>query len=294
MKSATKSSILLIDVSSLVYRAYYALPEMSTSFGQKTNAIYGFVNMFWMVLGRIEPFGVIACLDSKEKTFREEVFSEYKAQRVEMPDEFYSQLPWVERFLSCLGVPIVRVPGYEADDLIGSCIKKIDSDHTFYILTSDKDLAQLVRENVYFCNYQRGKIECWDREKVREKFGVYPEQFVDYLSLIGDTSDNIPGVPSIGPKTASSLLQRYGSLEGIYENLDKVAPRHRQRLIEFRGLVFRNRDLVRVREDVEVDVELRPFPKDLPDCLYQFYKELEFRSFIKRQFPNRLEDGTLF
>ncbi len=288
------SVILLIDVSSLVYRAYYALPEMKAKSGQMTNAIYGFINMFWMVIGQIEPYAVIACMDSKEKTVRKEMFDEYKAQRVAMPEEFYSQLPLVEKFLACLTVPVVKVPGYEADDLIASCIRKINPQHTFYILTSDKDLAQLVRDNVYLCNYFRGKIDCWDREKVKSKFGVYPEQFVDYLSLVGDSSDNIPGVPSIGPKTASSLLNKYGDLETIYQNLDCIPTRTKENLIKFREVVFRNRSLIRVIDSVNIDFRLTPLSKELPDCLYEFYQDLGFRSFIKRQFPHRLDDGTLF
>ncbi len=287
-------TILLIDVSSLIYRAYYALPEMTTTSGQPTNAIYGFINMFWMVIRRITPAIVIACMDSKEKTIREDVFPEYKSQRVSMPEGFYSQIPWVERFLSCLGISVVKVPGYEADDLIASCIRKIDSEYVFYILTSDKDLAQLVKERVYLCNYLRGSITCWDREKVKEKFGVYPEQFVDYLALIGDVSDNIPGVPCIGPKTASRLLSEYDNLEGIYEHLDRLASRVRKSLIENRHLVFRNRELIKVIDKVDVDITLSPLPEVLPDCLYEIYCQLEFRSFIKRQFPDRIQDGTLF
>ncbi len=291
------SVILLIDVSSLVYRAYYALPEMRTKSGQMTNAIYGFVNMFWMVTGRINPYAVIACMDSKEKTIRKKMFEDYKAQRVVMPNEFYSQLPWIEKFLTCLRIPVIKVPGYEADDLIASCIQKIDSQYsqyTCYILTSDKDLVQLVKDGVYLCNYFRGTIECWDREKVKARFGVNPDQFVDYLSLVGDSSDNIPGVPSIGPKTASSLLAKYGNLEGIYQNLDCIPARIRTNLVKFKELVFRNRDLVKVIDSVDVDLVLLSFSKDLPECLYEFYQELEFRSFIKRQFPHRSENGTLF
>ncbi len=287
-----KSKVLLLDVSSLAYRAYYALPFMSGPNGQPTNAVYGFVNMFWRLIGDLDPDYGVACLDSKEPTFREEVYTEYKANRVTMPDEFYSQLPLIEEFLSACDVGTLRLAGYEADDLIGSIVSSLRREKNsldFYIVSSDKDLLQLVGEGVYFCDYKNGKLEVLDEVKVLEKVGVRPAQIPDYLAMLGDTSDNIPGVPGIGKKTAVKLLREYGTIDGIYANLGSLPERLRKALEESRDLVYRNLELVKVKTDLSISVGLVPLKKTPDDSLYIFYQRLGFRSFLKRQFPERID-----
>ena len=287
-----KSKVLLLDVSSLAYRAYYALPFMSAPNGQPTNAVYGFVNMFWRLIGDLDPDYGFACLDSKEPTFREEVYTEYKANRVAMPDEFYSQLPLIEEFLSLCDASIIRLPGYEADDLIGSVIsffRRERKDLEFYIVSSDKDLLQLVSDGVYFCEYKNKKLEVLDEARVIEKMGVRPAQIPDYLALLGDSSDNIPGVPGIGKKTAVKLLREYGSVDGMYANLDSLPERLRRALEESRDLVYRNLELVKVKTDLPISLELVPLKKSPDDGLYRFYQKLGFKSLLKRQFPERID-----
>ena len=295
-----KKKIVLIDVSSLIYRSYFALPYMSTSTGQAVNAVYGFINMYWALDRQLSPDSVIACFDSKEKTFREEILPDYKAQRQAMPDDFYPQIDLVEEFLRCVGAVILKMAGYEADDLIASAIKEIDGETVFYIVSSDKDLSQLVSDNVFLCRSRRSSsdMQILDRDGVKEAFGVYPEQIVDFLSLVGDASDNIKGVSGVGQKTAASLLDRHKSLEGIFENIESIKKdRLRQALLDERETLLRNKRLIKVKDDIALDLTRDSLNrgKDL-DCLYNFYRRLEFESLIKKQFPEKakMEDEALF
>ncbi len=279
--------ILLVDISSLIFRAYFALPFMSNSKGQPTNAIYGFVNMFWMVKKKIPADLIIACGDCREKTFREELFPAYKAQRQQMPDEFYSQLPFIERFLEICGVPLIKVAGYEADDVIASIISQMPKGYKFYILTSDKDLLQLVGDNVVVCNYHRGNLVIFDKQKVKEKYGVWPEQFVDFLSIVGDNSDNIVGVKGIGPKTATKLLNKYYDVEELFLSIDQLPLKIKKSLLDSKEQIFLNKHLIKVKDDLPLSLNLLPKENHIDqENLYKFYEELEFSSLIKRQFAD--------
>ncbi len=287
-----KKKIGLIDVSSLIYRSYFALPYMSTSTGEAVNAVYGFVNMYWAVDRQLSLDAAIACFDSKEKTFREDILPDYKAQRQAMPDDFYPQIDLVEEFLGCVGAVCLKVAGYEADDLIASAIKEIDGESVFYIVSSDKDLSQLVSDNVFLCRSRRSSsdMQILDREGVKKTFGVYPEQMVDFLSLVGDTSDNIKGVSGVGQKTAASLLDRYKTLEGIFENIDDIKKdRLRQALLDQKEMLLRNKRLIKVRDDINLDLDRISLDREIDaDCLYGFYRRLEFESLIKKQFPDKM------
>ncbi len=276
--------ILLLDVSSLSYRAFFALPFMASIDGIPTNALYGFVNMYNAALRNIRPNVVVACFDSKEETFRRGLYEDYKAQRREMPDDFYKQLPFIEEFLRISGAMCVAMPGYEADDIIASFCAGAEGGDEYYILSSDKDLMQLVDKDkkVFFCSYKGGKLDVFSTEEVFGKFGVWPGQMVDYLSLLGDSSDNIKGVKGIGKKTARRLLSSYGSVDGILRNINEVSPKRiAEALRQSKGLIERNKTLIALKTDLPVPGPLRETSPDT-DLLRRFYKRFGFRSLLQK------------
>ena len=214
--------VVLIDGTWLIFRAYYAIPtNFRTATGLPTNAIYGFANMFRKLLSGKAPEYCAMVFDAPGKTFRDQKFPEYKAQRPGMDDDLAVQLPWIDKVVRAHNVPIIRVKGYEADDVIGTLALQAEEDgKEVIIVTADKDLAPLVGDNVRLMDTMRDVV--YDAELVRKKWGVPPHQIRDYLALVGDKVDNIPGVTGIGAKGAALLLDKYGSLPGIYEHIDEL------------------------------------------------------------------------
>ncbi|NOZ37195.1 MAG: DNA polymerase I, partial [Gammaproteobacteria bacterium] len=205
---------VLVDGSSYLFRAYHAMPDFSNSRGQPTGTIYGVINMIRRLLKDYEPQHIAIVFDAKGKTFRNDMYPEYKANRPPMPDDLRQQIAPIHEIIRAMGLPLLCVDGVEADDVIGTLAaeataKKIDT----LISTGDKDMAQLVNEHVSLINTMTDSYS--DAAGVKEKFGVTPEQIIDYLTLVGDTSDNIPGVPKVGPKTAAKWLNQYGSLDQL-------------------------------------------------------------------------------
>jgi DNA polymerase-1 len=280
---------MLIDGHSIAFRAFYALPaDFQTSSGQVTNAVYGFSSMVLKALSDYRPDGVVVVFDAPGKTFREDLFEEYKAQRAETPEPFKEQEPLIREVVDALGIPSVQVEGYEADDVIATLAKRSSRrGDEVLIVTGDRDSLQLVEDPSIKVVYNRrglSDVVTFDESAVREKYGVSPSQYVDYAAMRGDPSDNIPGVPGVGEKTAAKLLAKYGSIEGIYEHLDELPPKLRKAFEESRQQLEANRRIIRLVDDVPVDEALLENARPKPDfrAVEQVFSALEFRSLLGR------------
>jgi len=278
-----KPTLFLIDGSNYIYRAFYAIRELSNSKGFPTNAIYGFTNMLMKLCRDWEPDYIAVVFDSKGPTFRHEVYEEYKANRKAMPDELIPQIPKIKEVVRGFSMPVFEQAGMEADDIIGTLVRKYSGvDFTTVIISGDKDLMQLVSENVLMMDTMKDKI--YDIEGVKERFGVGPEKVVEILGLAGDSSDNVPGVPGVGEKTAQKLVREFDGLEGILENLDKVkGTKLKENLTAYADQARLSRELVTIRTDAKVDVALDKMKRSSPDvpALKELFQEFEFMSFLR-------------
>src|SRR5918997_19552 len=279
--------VYLIDGYSLLYRAFYALPQsIATSSGLPTNALYGFTSMVLKLLDSEEEVGIGVVWDSGKPAFRMEIFPEYKAHRSAMPEELKVQLDHLDEILEAMNIPAIRAEGFEADDALATLSKRVPEDVELFIVTGDQDAMQLVDGRVRVLRTTRGVSETrtYGREEVIEEYGVTPEQIPDYKALVGDPSDNIPGVRGIGPKGAASLLQRLGSVQGIYDNLDEVTAKGtRTKLEEGRESAFVSLELARMRFDapVEFDPDALRFEGVTPQTR-EILRRYEFRSLEPR------------
>lgn len=285
----SQAPLVLVDGSSYLYRAFHALPPLTTSKGLPTGAVKGVLNMLKSLRKQYpnSPFAVV--FDAKGGTFRDELYAEYKANRASMPDDMRVQIEPLHQSVIALGFPLLCVEGVEADDVIGTLARSsAAADRPVVISTGDKDMAQLVDGHITLVNTMTGSA--MDVEGVKEKFGVAPEQIIDYLALMGDSSDNIPGVPGIGPKTASGLLVGVnGGLKELYEQLDIVptlpirgAKTLVAKLEEHKASAFLSYELATIKIDVPLDVGLDDLHLIEPDRekLLELYTLLEFKSWI--------------
>ncbi len=278
-------TLLLVDGSSYLYRAFHALPDLRTSTGEPTGAIRGFISMLKLLRQQI-PAEYLACVfDAKGKTFRDELYPEYKANRPPMPDDLARQLEPIREAARALGWPVLEIEGIEADDVIGTLARKAESRGVRTVIsTGDKDLAQLVDEHVTLVNTMSN--EKLDVAGVVAKFGVKPEQIVDYLTLVGDAVDNVPGVDKVGPKTAAKWLQQYGSLDAIIANADKIGGVVGENLRKALPWLPTAKTLVTVRTDSDIAAHiphfdaLRAQPPD-ENKLRELYERWEFKSFLR-------------
>jgi DNA polymerase-1 len=277
-------TLALLDGNSIAYRAFYALPpDLATSSGQVTNAAYGFTRMLIKLLGDHHPEAVVVAWDVSRKTFRSAEYPEYKAQREAAPDAFKSQLPLIDEVLDALSMTQLRYEGYEADDLIASLSEQATAiGWDILLVTGDRDAFQLIGDHVKVLYTRRGitDVVVADAAYVFDRYGIRPDQYVEYAALRGDTSDNLPGVPGVGEKTASKLVADYGTLESLYEHLGDLTPRLRQNLAEHRDQVFLNRRLMTLVRDLELRMSLddlirRDWDRDRAKELFQ---SLEFYS----------------
>jgi len=276
-------AIYLMDGNSLLYRAFHATPYLANSKGLPTNATYAFTNMVRKILKERSPSFLLCVFDSKAPSFRLQISKEYKAQRPPMPSSLSLQIPQVRRILNAMGISIMEMEGFEADDLIASIVAAFKGEgRIFYIVTSDKDMMQIVDEHVLILDTMKDQL--LGPKEVEERFGVRPELIPDFLALAGDPVDNIPGVPGIGEKGARMLVQSFGSIERIYESLDKLkTPSLRGRLERGRDLAFLSKRLALVRTDVPLCLEeedLRIREPDLKE-LRRVFRELEFLNLLK-------------
>lgn len=274
--------LVLIDGSSYLYRAYHALPPLKNALGEPTGAIHGVLNMILKLYEDYQPTYFAVIFDAPGKTFRDEMFAEYKAQRPTMPDDLQQQIAPLKAIIRAWHIPLLTIEGVEADDVIATLAHQArNQDLSTLISTGDKDLAQLVSDNVQLINTMSNTL--YDESKVIDKFGVRPGQIVDYLTLVGDTSDNIPGVSGVGPKTAAKWLNHYGTLDKLIDHADqikgKVGDKLRDHLAQLRDV----RELVKVKTDVELPYELQDLQPGEPDrqALKQYYEHYEFRRLLK-------------
>ena len=247
--------IVLVDGSSYLYRAFHALPALSTADGRPTGAVLGVVNMLYRLLDEYDPERMAVVFDAPGKTFRDDLYAEYKANRPPMPDDLRAQLEPLTSIIEAMGIVLLRIDGVEADDVIGTLAQQAaDANLDTVISTSDKDLAQLVGPHVTLVNTMDATT--LDREGVERKFGVPPEKIVDYLALVGDSSDNIPGVPGVGPKTAAKWLNQYGSLDAIKTHAADVPGKVGERLRESLPLLDVSKALATIRCDCELPTDV--------------------------------------
>lgn len=278
-----KNQIYIVDVSSMFFRAFYAVRPLTSTKGVPVNAVYGFISMIAKLLKEKKPDHIVFCYDRKEPSFRKEFYSEYKAHRTEMPEELQVQMPYLKQVANLFGIKDLEVPSYEADDLIGTIAKMAEKqNYEVYMVSGDKDFCQLVSPNVFL--YDTMKDMIFTPAMVKEKHGIAPEQFIDYLAITGDTSDNIPGVAGVGPKGAQKLIEQFGTVENIYKNIDQVESASiKQKLITSEKNAILSKHLVTIVCDVDLkctldDFKMQPMKRDE---LREFLRELNFKSFEK-------------
>src|SRR4051812_46551287 len=282
--------LMLLDSNSLIYRAYFALIQtpLTTSKGQLVNAVFGFWSIVLRGFQDVKPDYVIAAFDVSAPTFRRELYSDYKATRRAMPDDLKDQFPIVRQIIAAFGIPVYEVPGFEADDVIATLVTQAEArgiDTT--IVSGDLDLLQLVTDLTTVMTTRGGvqQTTFYDPARIQERYGLSAAQMVDFKALKGDATDNIPGIPGVGEKTAATVLQRFGTLDELYGRIDEVQPEKlRAKLAEYRDDVFRWRTLVTVRADVPVDLDLDPArlgDYDRNEVL-RLFREYEFRSLVER------------
>lgn len=281
MSAHNKPPIILVDGSSYLYRAFHALPALMNSKNFPTGAVYGMVNMLKRLIADYKPEYMAVVFDAKGKTFRDEIYAEYKATRQEMPNDLVSQIEPIHAIIRAMGFPLIMIEGVEADDVIGTLATLATKEKKdLLISTGDKDLAQLVNEHVTLINTMSNSI--LNPEGVKEKFGVRPEQIIDYLTLVGDTSDNIPGVPQVGPKTAAKWINEHHSLDEIIKNADKITGKVGENLRASLNQIPLTKTLVSIKLDVDLAVTFTDLKIKEADkkSLIELFKEMEFKSWL--------------
>ncbi len=284
-----KERLLILDSNSLLNRAFYALPDLMTAEGIHTNAIYGFVNMLLKMKEDIKPDYIVAAFDRKAPTFRHEEYKDYKAGRKKMPDELAEQFPIVKELLAALAINIFEIDGFEADDLIGTLsVFAEEKGIEVYIVTGDKDALQLATDNVKVVITKKGitEKEIYDKKRMIEEFGVTPKEFIDVKGLMGDSSDNIPGVPGIGEKTAFKLIKEYKSIESVIENIDNIRGKKlKENLHEYGEQAIFSKKLATIMCNVPIEMSLEEIKsKEDYDInkVRDMFQKLEFKSLINK------------
>ena len=277
--------LFLIDGNSLLNRAYYALPPLTTVQGIPTNAVYGFVTMLYRLLDEYHPDKIYVAFDVSGPTFRHEAYDEYKANRKGMPDDLKPQVSLVKSVLDAWGIERLELPGYEADDIIGTTAKKGErAGYQVYIVTGDRDALQLVSDQITVLLTKRGikELEVVDPDALKEQYQLRPEQIIDLKGLMGDSSDNIPGVPGIGEKTALKLLEKYGTIKSLYQNLDREKGKLKETLAKHKDLALLSRKLATIDCQIPIEVDFQSKPAGDVHKLFTLFTELEFKSLIVR------------
>ncbi|HEV8534411.1 MAG TPA: DNA polymerase I [Candidatus Limnocylindria bacterium] len=282
--------LVLIDSNSLIYRAFFAVPPLTTTKGELANATFGFASILLKSLEQTTPQHIAAAFDLPVPTFRHERDAAYKATRRPMPDELRPQFERVKQLLDAFGVPMYSLPGYEADDVIGALSRQAEAkDLETIIVSGDLDPLQLVTARVKLMTTRQGfqNTVIYDEELIRQRYGLRPDQMVDFKALKGDATDNIPGVPGVGEKTAAKLIVEHGNLEGVYADLSGYTPRLREELAANREQVFRSRELATIVTDLPVTLDLERTRRSTYDraAVLELFRDLEFRSLVPRLPP---------
>ncbi|WP_167610256.1 DNA polymerase I [Maribellus sediminis] len=307
MPEAGQQKLFLLDAFALIYRSYFAFirnPRFNSK-GVNTSAMLGVTNTIVQLLENEKPDYVGVVFDVSAPTFRHDMYKEYKANREEMPEDLRKSIPYIRKIIEAFNIPIIEKAGYEADDVIGTLAKKAEKEgFTTYMMTPDKDYAQLVSEQVLMFKPGKagGDAEVWGMNEVKENFGIErAEQMIDILGLMGDSADNIPGCPGIGPKTAQKLIGEFGSIDGIYENIDKLKGKQKENLVEHEEQVRLSRTLATIITDVPIEFDKKGLTHEEfhKEDLRKLFEELEFKSLIARlglsdAQPEMAFQGTLF
>lgn len=305
MKKEQKQVLLVIDGNAIVHRAWHALPPLATKSGQIVSGAYGFTTILLSAIRQCHPTHIAATFDLAGTTFRHEAFGDYKAQREKKPDELYAQIPLIQKILEAMRIPVYTMKGFEADDVIGAISQlapQQEKNIEVIIMTGDLDTLQLVNDNVKVLTLRKGMSDTviYDDAAVRERYGLAPGQLIEYKALRGDPSDNIPGVKGIGEKTAAELIQKFGSIENIYESLEKndtkaqgLKPSVREKLLASKKEAFLAKDLSTIRCDIAVPFELTvaEFHQPTREAMRSIFEELEFVKLLQ-QFPSSEQQMT--
>ncbi len=301
----TKKRLMLIDGNSLLFRAFHALPLLKNNDGVYTNGVYGFLTMFYKITDEYKPEYISVAFDRKAPTFRHKEYKLYKAGRMKMPDELGMQFPILKDVLDCLNTNRIELDGFEADDLIG-ILSRIGEKNGLEVIvvTGDKDYLQLATDKVKILITKKGisNIDIYDEKEMIDKYGITPKQFIDLKGLMGDKSDNIPGVPGVGEKTGIKLLKQFESIDGVYENIDKVPGKKlKEKLIENKQQAFMSKRLAKIITDMPLDLDIEDMKVIEPDFeeLYKIYQKLGFKRFLERidkniVLENKIELDTNF
>jgi len=277
---------MILDGNSLLFRAFYALPPLKTKKGQYTNAVYGFLSMLYKIIDTYSPEYICVAFDPEKPTFRHKQYKDYKANRQKAPNELVQQFQLIRDVLEVHKIKCLEVEGFEADDLAGTLANAVRDKFDVYLITSDKDYLQLIDENIKVILTKKGitNIEEMDLKSMEEEYGLTPLQFIDLKSLMGDPSDNIPGVAGVGEKTALKLLHEYESLDNIYENIDNIKGKLKEKLMTDKMQAYMSQTLARIITDIPIEFNIEEYKVETPDYneLSELYDQLEFRQFKKR------------
>ncbi len=277
--------LLIVDGNSIANRAFYALPFLSNHNGQPSGAVFGFANILIKIIGELSPTHLVIAFDHARKTFRNEIYPEYKMQRKSTPEELISQFPLIKQMLSAMNIKTIEESGIEADDIIGSISKSCDC--TKIILSGDRDLLQLIDDNTSVWLTKKGvsEVDKVDKDKIKEEFEITPEQVIELKALMGDTSDNIPGVSGVGEKTAKALILEYGSLDYVYKNIESIRPKLQEKLINDKEIAYISKTLATIKTDCDINFNLEEckivYP--LPISAYNFFKDMDFTSLVRNK-----------
>ena len=276
--------ILVLDSNSLINRAFYALPNFTNRKGQFTGAIFGYMNMLIKLMNEYKPDYIIATFDRHAPTFRKQMYEGYKAQRKGMPEELHQQIEPMKQVLRAMDIPILEMDGYEADDIIGTIAKKYNK--PTYIVTGDRDSLQLVDDTTTVLLTRKGvsEVEEYTPAYLKETWNLTAPQIIDLKALMGDTSDNIPGVPGVGEKTAKDLLEKYSSLDGVYANIDEIKGKLKEKLEQGKDMAYLSYKLATIKIDTPIDFDLETArAKDTFDmALYDILRDLELNKVIDK------------
>ena len=283
--------LVVIDGHAILHRAYHALPPLTAPDGTVVNAVYGFASMLLRVIHDLKPEYLMVAFDHAKPTFRKKLFKEYQSQRPEMDKNLVSQIDLVKRMVDLMGISVYGLDGYEADDVIGTITQQAEKSKEknnleTVIVTGDRDILQLANEKVKVYMPVKGLSESklYGMAEVEDKFGVKPSQMVDYKGLVGDPSDNYPGVAGIGPKTAVDLIKKFATVEAIYQNLDKIEGKLKEKLLAGKENAFLSKQLATIVCDAPVEIDIagaKLINLDRP-AVISFFEEMEFRSLIPR------------
>lgn len=290
-----KEKILILDANSILYRAFHALPPLTDKDGNLINGLYGFLLVFLRVAKEFKPDYIVACFDFPAPTFRHQQFKDYKAGRPPTPKELVFQILKTKEILQVFSTTVLEERGYEADDLIGTLVERFP-DKEKIIVSGDSDILQLINKTTKIYLLKKGvkEITLYDEEKIKKEIGLDPKQIIDYKSLVGDPSDNVPGVKGIGKKTAIELIKKFGSLEKIYEEIEKgeISEKIRKKLLEEKQQVFFGKKILEIKKDVPINIELKKFQEYKEEEIINTLKQYGFKSLLSR--ISQLKENRLF